>query len=295
MKTSEIEFSTTRVALAPLLRKYTDGVDVRFWWLGQAGIALNYKSTQILIDPYLSDSLSEKYRDSEFKHLRMMPVPVAPEKIQGCKWCLCTHSHTDHMDPVTIRRLTQSSSPRFLVPRAEIECGIQRGMPTNKVHGINAGETLNLDDGIIVEAIASAHEHLEMDKQGDHKYLGYVIQLGKLRLYHSGDCIPYPGLARQLADRHIDVAFLPINGRDETRRAKGVPGNFTLDEAMELCRTTGVGQLVCHHFEMFDFNTIDRNEARKALQQRAGTLAWLLPKTHVTYTIKPISTRNGMR
>jgi hypothetical protein len=64
-----------------------------------------------------------------------------------------------------------------------------------------------------------------------------------------------------------------------------VPGNFTLEEAIRFCRATSIPQLIGHHFEMFDFNTIDRGEAEKILQQRAGSLKWLLPEIGVTYTI----------
>jgi L-ascorbate metabolism protein UlaG (beta-lactamase superfamily) len=260
---------------------------VRFWWLGQAGFALRHGSTLLLVDPYLSDSLAEKYRNSEFKHLRMMPAPVAPEQLDGCTWYLCTHGHTDHMDPGTIRGVLQAATPAFLLPRAELARGRERGMPVERMHGINAGETLQLTTDISVEAIAAAHEELEVDAAGNYKFLGYEISAGGLRLYHSGDCVPYPGLEPYLAQRQIDVAFLPINGRDAFRLSKGVPGNFTLAEAISLCQTAGISYLVGHHWGMFDFNTIDPEAAAAILRQDAGPLNWLLPEIGVTYTIQP--------
>jgi L-ascorbate metabolism protein UlaG (beta-lactamase superfamily) len=260
--------------------------EVRFWWLGQAGFALKRGSTLLLIDPYLSDSLAEKYRNSEFKHLRMMPIPVAPADLGGCTWYFCTHGHTDHMDPGTIRGILQATTPEFLIPRAETGRGLERGIPAGQMHGLNAGELMHLDDDITVEAVASAHEQLDVDAQGNHKYLGYVISVGGLRLYHSGDCVPYPGLEQQLAEKLIDVAFLPINGRDADRLAKGVPGNFTLAEAIALCQAAGIGYLVGHHWGMFDFNTIDPELAETILRQGAGSLDWLLPEIGTTYTIR---------
>jgi len=268
-----------------------DGIQdspLRFWWLGQAGFALKHRDILLLIDPYLSDTLAEKYRNSEFKHLRMIPIPVAPEELEGCSWYLCTHGHTDHMDPGTIRGIYQATSPNFLIPRAEMDRGRERGIPSDKMHGINAGETLRLGDDITVEAIASAHERLDVDAEGNHRYLGYVISVGGLRLYHSGDCVPYPGLSEKLAEKHIDVAFLPINGRDEIRLSKGVPGNFTVTEAIALCKAAAIGHLVGHHWGMFDFNTIEKDNAEALLRQKAGALEWLLPEIGMTYTIRPI-------
>ncbi len=261
---------------------------MRFWWLGQAGFALRHRDVLLLIDPYLSDTLAEKYRNSEFKHLRMMPIPVAPEELSDCNWYLCTHGHTDHMDPGTIRGILQATSPNFLIPRAEMDRGRERGIPAGKAHGINAGETLRLSDDITVEAIASAHERLDVDAEGNHKYLGYMISVGGLRLYHSGDCVPYPGLSEKLAEKQIDVAFLPINGRDEYRLSKGVPGNFAVAEAIALCKAAAIGHLVGHHWGMFEFNTIEKSSAETILRQEAGSLDWLLPEIGTTYAIRPI-------
>lgn len=259
--------------------------EIRCWWLGQAGFALKFKAALLLIDPYLSDSLADKYRDKELKHQRMMPVPVAPEAITGCDWYLCTHSHTDHMDAPTIRGVLHHNDPAFVVPRAEIERTRERGIPAGRMHPINPGESLQLTEDITLEAVASAHEQLEKDERGNYRFLGYILTLGRLRLYHSGDTVPYPALEKRIAERKIDIALLPINGRDEFRRSRGIPGNFTLQEAIDFCHAANIPHLIGHHFEMFDFNTINRGDAEKILQQQAGSLKWLLPEIGVTYTI----------
>lgn len=282
---SSIVATATETDLASAMNQPNAQNEVHFWWLGQAGFALKTHSRLLLIDPYLSDSLAEKYRDKELKHRRMMPVPIAPEQITGCHWVLCTHGHTDHMDGPTIRGVLHNNNPDFLVPRAEIGRALERGIPDEKLHAINAGETLQLTGDIGLEAVASAHEELEKDAQGNYKYLGYIISAGRLRLYHSGDTVPYPALEKHIAEKNIDVALLPINGRDEFRRSRGVPGNFTLEEAIQFCHVANIPNLVGHHFEMFDFNTIDRGRASTILQQQAGLLNWVLPEIGVTYRI----------
>jgi hypothetical protein len=53
--------------------------------------------------------------------------------------------------------------------------------------------------------------------------------------------------------RSVDLALLPINGRDEARRSTGIPS------------------LLCHHYGMFDFNTTDLAGARTRLaEMRTG-------------------------
>jgi hypothetical protein len=98
--------------------------------------------------------------------------------------------------------------------------------------------------------------------------------------------VPYQGLPQHLAQLGIDVAFLQINGWNGYRASRGVPGNFMLSEAIEICHTAGIPVLVGHHLEMFDFNKIDRDKAISILKQKAGSLNWLLPKTGLTYQIK---------
>ena len=47
---------------------------------------------------------------------------------------------------------------------------------------------------------------------------------------------------------------------DAQRLSEGIPGNFTLEEAIFLAQQTGVGFLIPHHFGMFSFNTCDPAE-----------------------------------
>jgi L-ascorbate metabolism protein UlaG (beta-lactamase superfamily) len=256
--------------------------DVTLWWLGQASIALRYRETLVLIDPYLSDSLAEKYAGTLFPHTRMVPVPVDPAEICGLDAVLCTHGHTDHMDSGTIPALQHQSQPVFVVPRAERVLALERGVPAERLVETNAGEVVEVA-GVRIHALPSAHEELRQDDDGNYVALGYVLELGGVRLYHSGDCIPYHGQAELLRELHVDVALLPVNGRDDYRREHGVPGNFHLDEAVQLCRDAGIPTLLCHHWGMFDFNTVPPEGLRDELRTTADDLGWIVPELAAPY------------
>jgi L-ascorbate metabolism protein UlaG (beta-lactamase superfamily) len=230
-------------------------------WLGQAGFLVRAAGNAILIDPYLSDSLATKYRGREFAHERLMAPPIVLDEIGGAYLCrldfvLCTHRHSDHMDPETLAAVTlQQPGCRFVVPAAELNHALSLGLPEGRVLPIDAGDTLSLGDGVVVKAIPAAHESFQQDAAGRHRFLGYVITIGGLTLYHSGDTVVYPGLAATLANEEIDCALLPVNGRDAYRASRGVPGNMTAGEAIDLCNAAGIPLLVPHHFGMFAFNT----------------------------------------
>ena len=90
-----------------------------------------------------------------------------------------------------------------------------------------------------------------------------------------------------LAPQSIDVALLPVNGRDAYRASCGVPGNFTVAEGRELAERIGARYVVAHHFGMFDFNTVSRTEAKRALQiekKRASRRTEpILPEVGIVY------------
>ena len=67
---------------------------IRF--LGQSGYVLKTGSSEIIIDPYLSDSVNRVAGRP-----RLLPIPINPSGI-SCNAVICTHDHLDHLDPDTV-------------------------------------------------------------------------------------------------------------------------------------------------------------------------------------------------
>ena len=264
-----------------------DGGQVAIWWLGQAGFAVRTGLHTFLIDPYLSDSLARKYRGQKFAHRRMMPVPVDPAALKGIDWVFCTHRHTDHMDPDTLRPLARNPQCRFFVPCAVLDQAVAtQGLDAAKTACVNAGQPLNLDTGISLQPIPAAHEQITVNAKGEHHFLGYIVGIGDIRIYHSGDCAPYDGLAERLQKFKPDVALLPVNGRDDYRLSHHIPGNFHFEEAQQLCLDCDIPYLVVHHFGMFDFNTVDPLELRTKIDNICGPIRIILPDIDIAYCLE---------
>ena len=248
--------------------------EVVLYWLGQAGFLIDGDGFRMLIDPYLSDSLAEKYRGTHFPHTRMMAAPLEPAALDRLDLVLCTHHHTDHMDPATLRPIAQRfPGVKFVVPAASIDEALKRsGAGIDRLIPVNALERIQVLRDCFVSPVASAHETVEVDGHGRHKWLGYVIEAAGVRLYHSGDCVPYEGLAAGVARHAPDLALLPVNGRDTQRSGNGVPGNFTLDEAIEIAKAAQASSLIAHHYGLFDFNTVSPEsiDARISIESASG-------------------------
>jgi L-ascorbate metabolism protein UlaG (beta-lactamase superfamily) len=244
--------------LAERLRESGGAGGVRFYWLGQAGFLIVAAGKRILIDPYLSDSLAEKYRGKTYPHKRLMPVPIGLPEIGTVDLTLVTHQHTDHMDPATLGPLAaQNPGCRFVVPRAAMDEALRRiGAAPDMLVGLDAGEHFSPFAGCTVTATRAAHEDLQQTPQGFHRFLGYILDFAGPRLYHSGDTVPFEGQKSELAALAPQVALLPVNGRSQELSAAGIAGNLTLEEARALTGRIGATDMIAHHYGMFDFNTI---------------------------------------
>jgi len=261
--------------------------EVRIVWLGQAGFTLKFKDKLIIIDPYLSDFLSKKYKGKIFPHIRLMKIPLKPDKITNLDYYLSTHAHSDHMDPETLTILSNNNpNCKVIVPAAEVEEAINRGAKCHQIIPINDGERINLELDLTIIGVGASHELIKVNEKGEYHFLGYVFDIGGIKVYHSGDCIPYKGLYDKLAYLKIDLALLPINGRDELRLNHGIAGNFKISEVLDLCQEVGIINLIVHHFGMFAYNTVSYDELEQLKKKSSRSLRIIVPEVNVVYKIK---------
>ena len=249
------------------------------FWLGQAGFWIDTGTHRILIDPYLSNSLAEKYAGSRHPHIRMMAPPVEIDHLPRPDLVLITHAHSDHMDAGTLSRLhARFPDVPLIVPASCAVMARERAGPDVRLIEVDAESVISPLRGLRIAVFAAAHEGLERDSHGRHLFLGYGISAGDIRIYHSGDCVPYAGLLEKVSGFAPQIALLPVNGRDSKRLADGIPGNFTLCEAIGLAQDAKIPYLVAHHFGMFSTNTIDPEEIDRAATGLQGQPILLRPR-----------------
>ena len=230
-----------------------DSSELRIWWLGQSGFLVQWQGRHLLLDPYLSDSLTLKYATTDKPHVRMTQRVVAPEQLDMIDLVTSSHNHTDHLDRETLLSLRQANPGLVLVIPEANRCFVAErlGTPVGWARGLTAGATIEVA-GFRLHGIPAAHNTLETDEQGRHKFMGYVIEAGPWRLYHSGDTLHFQGMEEWLRRWVIDIAFLPINGDRPERR---VSGNLDGPQAATLAHAIGAKCAVPCHYELFEFNT----------------------------------------
>jgi len=226
---------------------------LHLWWLGQSGYLVQWQGQHLLLDPYLSDSLTRKYAATDKPHVRMTARVIAPEQLDFIDVVTSSHNHTDHLDAETLLPLLRvNSALRMVIPEANRAFVADRlGIDPAQPIDVNAGGSAAVG-AFRFHGVPAAHEQIEQDAAGHHKYLGYIVQVGPWTIYHSGDTVLYEGMVKQLRHWPIDVAILPINGRAPERR---VAGNLDGPEAAQLAKAIGAKVVIPCHYEMFEFNT----------------------------------------
>lgn len=235
---------------------------VGVWWLGQSSLVLKTDALTIYVDPYL-----------QVADRRLMPPAFAPDAVTNADLVLLTHDHLDHIDPNTLPGLAMASpNARFVAPRPVVERVAELVGANERVVPAVADTPLT-EQGIAIIPIPAKHEEFDEDPTLGYPYLGYVLRLPGVTIYNAGDTIPYAGLVERLQPLAIDLAFIPINGRDYFRTSIGILGNCDYREAVELALAIGVDTVVPVHYGMFAGNTVPPGYFATYLAQRAPQIA----------------------
>jgi L-ascorbate metabolism protein UlaG (beta-lactamase superfamily) len=227
--------------------------DFFLWWLGQSGFLVKWQGSQLLFDPYLSDSLTRKYAETDKPHVRLTELVVRPARLRGVNMATSSHNHTDHLDAETLHGLRVANPDLSLIlPTANVDFARERlGGEAPTFLSVDAGETVK-GHGFSVTGILAAHDEVKLDGQGRSHFLGFVAKFGPWTVYHSGDTRWHDQLVSSLLIHSVDLALVPINGYKPERR---VAGNLNGTEAAILAKEIGARLAIPHHFDMFAFNT----------------------------------------
>jgi L-ascorbate metabolism protein UlaG (beta-lactamase superfamily) len=193
-----------------------------------------------------------------------VPPPAEALATDGVDRLLITHEHLDHLDPPVLRlALERSPAARIVLP-ASIAPLVREFAPDRRVVPVEPGDVLDLG-GVEVRVVPAVHGVTTGDAYGDGsalgqgpRFVGYVLAG---RVYHAGDTIVTDTLLEAVRPLGIDVALLPINGRDTEREARGIVGNMDAAEAVAMAVEIGASTLVPYHWDGIHGNTVPPGNA----------------------------------
>jgi L-ascorbate metabolism protein UlaG (beta-lactamase superfamily) len=190
-------------------------------WLGHDGFLIKGDGKAIVIDP--------------FQVKQCEPADVI----------LVTHEHYDHCSPEDIRKIQKAST--VIVTEAHSAKKL-----SGDVRVIRPGDKLTVS-GIPVEAVPAynTNKNFHPKKNG---WLGFVLTVDGVRVYHAGDTDLIP----EMDSIKADIALLPVSGTYV----------MTAEEAVEAAKTIKPQVVIPMHYGAIVGSADD---ARRFCDAMAGT------------------------
>ncbi len=235
----------TRIEVSELPEK-----KFHIYFLGQSGYVVKTANAIVYFDPYLTNYIEHSAGLNDATMRRTFPPPINPENISKVDAIFCTHAHVDHMDPWTLERINVPF--KFYASIGAYEKN-QFAFPEERIVFLEPLNEYKIED-IKLQPIPAAHYEL-VDDQGRPDALSFIININEKSLLFWGDGVIYDGLVDKLQKYDFEFAFIPINGRDKEREAKGIIGNINAVEVAKLCSKLNIDVLIPNHVDMFKNNS----------------------------------------
>ena len=165
-------------------------------WFGQSTIRIKTDSLTIYLDPYRI------------------------QQAEAADIILITHDHRDHLDPPSIAKLVTDKTV-IVMPSSCRESAQE--IKVKNIHYLNPGETTNIGE-IAVKAVPAYNIKKAKFHPKSKNYLGYVVTIGGIRVYHAGDTERIP----EMKEFQCDIACLPL-GQNYTMNSVQEAADAALD------------------------------------------------------------------
>jgi L-ascorbate 6-phosphate lactonase len=244
-------------------------------FLGQAGFLLSGTRSRVLIDPYLSDFVVTGGYGSVDLFTRNFPPPVLPGELFNIDTVFITHDHADHCDLETLSVVHKNNPNCFFIGSSQVRSHLNGIIPKDWFLIPSIGKKDENQWGIEYFTVPAAHPWFDKyNFQVEPECLGYVIKMDDIVVYHSGDTVLFDGLTDMIRECrwNIDIASLPVNGRDEKREKMGIVGNMNVVEALELSKSIKAKWFIPMHNDLFSVNQEDPDIVDLALNKESKVM-----------------------
>jgi L-ascorbate metabolism protein UlaG (beta-lactamase superfamily) len=181
---------------------------ISFRWLGHDGFLIEWEGKTICIDPFQVEGSFEA-------------VDVL----------ISSHHHMDHCSEDDLMKFASSNTDVIGIPLAK---DTLEKLDCKTVHYVQPGDK-KIFDTITVEMV-HAYNVNKFREPGkpfhpkEEKHIGVVIELGNVRLYHTGDSDHIP----EMANINADVALLPVSGTYVMTAAEAIEAAKTLNPKLAI-------------------------------------------------------------
>lgn len=196
---------------------------MKITWLGQAGLLFETDGKQILVDPYLSDSVEA----IEPHNKRRVPVDERFLNIQP-DIIVLTHNHLDHTDPETLRHYLSGNRGVLILASEDAYRNVRARFGIGHNYVQFNRHTVWTVGNLRFTAVKAEHS--------DPHAIGVILEAEDKKYYITGDTLYNTEIFNDLPD-DIDYIFLPVNG---------VGNNMNMADGKRFCEKIGAKAIPLH-------------------------------------------------
>lgn len=195
-------------------------------WYGQSSVRIQTSGKFIYIDPYM---VTDK---------------------EPAELIFITHSHGDHFSIDDIKKIVNNNT-KIYAPKDCCQKLIGEGIVNCKE--VAPGQTLNID-GIKVKVVP-AYNIVKNFHPKEKKFVGYVLTVDGVKIYHPGDTERIP----EMKDIKCDIAFMPL-GQTYTMQ--------NVEEAVDAVLDVQAKVAIPIHFGMYEGAASDAVKFQNLLKDK---------------------------
>lgn len=223
------------------------------WYLGQNGFLLKDSVSPLIgIDLYLTNSCANTFGHMSYRLDRQLPIFIEPEDLD-IDIFITTHSHDDHADSETIRRMGRKETTLFIGPFDSMRVYERCGVPMTRSRLLHLGESLELETIILQATFALPTDATDLNHSG----MLITFATG-ITFYNTGDTAWAERLPKLLPSTAIDICAICINGGFY---------NLTPTQAAAVVKELSPRIVVPCHYDMMINNVCSPHMLRVALDQ----------------------------
>ncbi|MDY6905686.1 MAG: MBL fold metallo-hydrolase [Thermodesulfobacteriota bacterium] len=167
---------------------------------------------------------------------------------------LVTHAHHDHCSPDDVAKIQGDAS-------VIVTEGDAAGKLSGNIRVVKPGDTIT-EQGVTIEAVPSYNTDKAFHPR-ENGWLGFVIEVDGVRVYHAGDTDVIP----EMKDIRADIALLPVSGTYV----------MTADQAVEATLMVNPEIAVPMHYGAVAGSAADAEAFKKGLEGKVDVR--ILPKS----------------
>ncbi|HEX8746022.1 MAG TPA: MBL fold metallo-hydrolase [Pyrinomonadaceae bacterium] len=231
-------------------------------WLGHATVLINFYGTWLLTDPVLRSRIGVRVAGVTIGPRRLILPALSVRELPSLDAVLVSHSHMDHCDMATLKRLPRSTHAVVQKHNRDL---VRR---FHRVDDLAWGESVEVN-GARIEAIEVNHWGARRLTDKHRGYGGFLVEKDGHALVFGGDTAYTHAFASLRRRASIDLAIMPVGAYDPWIYAHANP-----EQSWSMAREMDATYILPMHHSTFRLSREPAGEPIERLEKIAGRESW---------------------